>query len=1084
MERGDTMKKVNFSDIFSVEYLEIITKYKSHIQKLLLSYDVIIFMARKAICFYKAMVVNGEIIPNEKCIVLSSRVLSYNIMSDFQGKRVAIIDDVVVRGKSISYSKKIFEKKGIDVDIHFVACEKEFIDSVDFINSIKSSFIYLSDTNIYQLSNYITEYIKASMIPYNVDQPIYTIRFDDLDEYDNVFSDRNHISNITDGLQRKYGIQNLSIHFNPQILKEIFGFDFDTNYAYLKIRFMRHVDSLNLVAIPFVLLPELSCEKLDEVFKRFFEKDFTDYIICNNRMEEYENKLRILQYVLSDSLFCAFSKVYQSNKIEKDLKNEFMQFTVEIAKQLSTNKLSDVFTKWSYDEQIIGFDNYFIFDKFLADTYDYIFDLSFTDEVYYDMRGNKQEQRIITFSGLVSYIKHVEGYSEKYTISSIIDILIDKGILIPSIVHGENNNIIRGYKFGEIYNLTKKGIELFAYMLDLYAELKEGMPLDKIELEKLCVLFFKNAAYRNRLFSISENFYDDCFSICYSKFGPRVSSCNKKYKVESKSALATILEDGGKICLEREKYKILTASSPRDKKWVIIAQNFALSYYRLFKCFENKVVRHRYVHTYNDFLTLLAIGSDRKNQMFSLMAELYLMTRIEIGDSLSEILNEMDRYSIINNDFNRQRYQGIMDGIGSGLWKYSCYCEKNLMDSIFIAASKEQSDIRFIREEYLTDIDENDENPIFVGLVDECGYLLYEIAYLFNYAQKRYTNIEMNEIFKKSAFYNNQFSSMRHGIKKKCEICSDEDLINDFNVLKRRALALVNKCDLCIEDVALNSIKTHNDIWVLFHSGHILHEYGIEINMHSNSENDPIRKCIFLRYDTNRDFEQQLNELLDRYAIFEKNTILIFVNVENSYEGVFESYHSATGDYFKELIRKILTKSSSSLNMSVNKVVMCTKKEIDKKDIYFNNFVLKYDCCGEVIDGYKYSQYILMKERAHIMKNGNQGNTSIFNGSITINGGTIGAIGSENTVCQKINDQNSIESFFKDIQAMDLEVLYNDSNTLALVEEIKAEADKKDQEGALVKLKNLAISVGSSVFSKMVSTLVIDVMKAKGYFPF
>lgn len=103
------MKKVNFSDVFSVEYMEIITKYKSHIQKLLSMYDIVIFMARKAICFYKAMVVNGEIIPNEKCMVLSSRILSYNVIKKFKGKRIAIIDDVVVKGKSISYSKKIFE---------------------------------------------------------------------------------------------------------------------------------------------------------------------------------------------------------------------------------------------------------------------------------------------------------------------------------------------------------------------------------------------------------------------------------------------------------------------------------------------------------------------------------------------------------------------------------------------------------------------------------------------------------------------------------------------------------------------------------------------------------------------------------------------------------------------------------------------------------------------------------------------------------------------------------------------------------------------------------------------------------------
>lgn len=80
------MRKVNFADTFSVEYLDLIVKYKNRIQNFLETYDIIIFMARKAICFYKAMVVNGEIIPNEKCVVLSSRILSYNVINNYKGK--------------------------------------------------------------------------------------------------------------------------------------------------------------------------------------------------------------------------------------------------------------------------------------------------------------------------------------------------------------------------------------------------------------------------------------------------------------------------------------------------------------------------------------------------------------------------------------------------------------------------------------------------------------------------------------------------------------------------------------------------------------------------------------------------------------------------------------------------------------------------------------------------------------------------------------------------------------------------------------------------------------------------------------
>jgi len=1075
------MKKINFSEVFSVEYLEIVTKYKDRINELLSRYDYVIFMARKAICFYKAMVANEEIISNEKCVVLSSRVLSYNIMHIFKGKKVAIVDDVVVRGNTISYSKKIFEENGIDVDIYFVACQKEFIDEVNFVNSIKSSFIYLSDTNICQISNYIAEYIEASMIPYNVDQPIYTIIYNKVEEYDRDFLSKNDLSNITDGLQKRYDIQNLSIHFNTVILRDIFGDDFDVNNAYLKIRFMHRKGELTLTAVPFVLLPELSYKKLNEVFDKICGNRFTEYIVCDNTKEKYENKLKILQYILSDIMFCAYSKVLHPCEIAKNMENEFMQFSELISSQFS-KQVENYFANLSYDDQIKGFDNYFVFDEILSHTYDYIFKDTSSSNCFYDISGNKQ--KIITFSELISYVTQVEGYIEKYCVSTIIDILIDKGILVPAVVHGEDNSIIRGYKCGEIYNLTKKGIDLFAYMLDQYAEIQEGKPLDKIEFEKLCVLFFKNAAYRNRLFSVSKSFDDDCFSICYSKFGPRISSCNKKYKVESKSALATLLEDSGRIYLLKGKYMISQASSPKTEKWAVIADNFALTYHHLYQCFESKVIKNRYVHTYNDFLTLLAIGSDRKNQMYSLMAELYLMTRIETNNLLIEILDEMDHYATKKRELDRPQYQGIMDGIGSGMWKYTCFCQKNLMDSIFIEAGNVKSDIRFIKEDYLAGAGENDENPIFLELIDECGYLLYEIAYLFNYAQKRYSNKEMNQIFRKVAFYNSKFESMRHGIKRKCEISSEEEIIHDLSTLKKRALALINKCDLCIEDAAFNTINVYNNIWVLFQPEYSFPRCGLEINMQTHKENDLIKKCVLLKYNEDKDFEQQLSEVIERYAVIENNILLIFVNTENSYEGIFESYHTATGDYFKDIVRNVLKKCNFNTDIGGNKIILCTRKKIDHADICLNNFVLKYDCSGEIFDDYKYIQYFLVKERVKIMENSNQGHVTNFNGSVTISGGVVGAIGGENKVKQNVNEINTIETFYKDVQTMNLEVLSNDLEAVELAKEIKDDAAAKNENGVLTKLKKLAVTVGSSVFAKVVSNLVIDVMKAKGFFPF
>lgn len=207
-----TIKHATVEEIFPVEYSEFIIKHCDNIQKFTKQYDYVIFMARKAFCFYEALASNGEIVPDPKCTVLSSRVLSYNIFNQFIGKRIIIVDDVVVRGKSLSYAKKIFDKHGLYVDVYFVACHKEYMNQIDFRENMVAASVFLSETNIFQLSSYITEYVSASMVSYNVDQPSYDVCFKDEKQVAE-WKRKNIISNVSDGFQESYSIENLTIHF-------------------------------------------------------------------------------------------------------------------------------------------------------------------------------------------------------------------------------------------------------------------------------------------------------------------------------------------------------------------------------------------------------------------------------------------------------------------------------------------------------------------------------------------------------------------------------------------------------------------------------------------------------------------------------------------------------------------------------------------------------------------------------------------------------------------------------------------------------------------------------------------------------
>ncbi|MCD7761779.1 MAG: hypothetical protein LUI14_01010 [Lachnospiraceae bacterium] len=1091
------MRKIELQEVFPIEYLELITKYKNSIQELLHTYDLVIFMARKAICFYKALVENGEIIPNKECLVLSSRVLSYNIGNKFCNKKVAVVDDVVVRGTSVSESRRLSEEKGINPDVHILACEKKFIDAIDFCESIKSPFIYLSDMEIYQLSSYITEYIKLSMVPYNVDQPIYAVSFDKAEDYENNFFKVNHILNLSDGLQTKYGIENMTIHFNPFVMKNIFGYEIPMENCYLKIRFLHRSDSLKMTVIPFVLLPEISYEKLDEVFGRIFGNRFDECFPSDNIMETRSDKLRILQYVLSDELFRLFSKSFGKASIEKDMENEQMKFAFEIKDSYRIEELDDVFSGWHYADQVKGIGNHFMFDTVMSDVYDYVFNENETNEKYLDTAGDEQRQRIITFEGLTASIAETEGNCDKYALSSMIDILIDKGILVPAIVHSRSGSVLRGYKRGEIYNLTKKGIDLFVYMLSQYSDVMndkyQKKYLDKTELEKLCVLFFKDTAYKHRFFSVNENFDYDCFSICYSKFGPRVSNSNKKYKVGKKSALAVRLEEEGGIWLYNEKYFINSPPSVPERSWKICADNFVLSYLHLYDCFSDGTLRFSYVNSYNEFITLLSIGSSKKNQMYSLVAELYLLERINMNVPLKQILDDMDHYSELKGDITRPLYQGIIDGISSGLWKYSCYTKEGLMDNLFAAARRKQDDVRFILEDYVNDSDGSDANPIYDRMIEECGALLYEIAFLFNFSRRKYPGKETlyernykNKLFKGMAFYNDKFKSMRHGIYKLCENASDEELRQNFVVLKKRAISMVNKCDLFLENAAINKITSHEDMWAVYDPVKTPESIGVEIKIDTNIETDSIKKCIFVEYKSDIDLGQQIQELYAQYPELEKGALLVLINASEQYEGIFSAHHTATGDYFKEIIRRVIEKANYTPEDG-HMVVICRRAQLPDKDYMFDEFSLRYAGCEEVYDGYKYAQYYLVKGRKSAMTNTNSetGMGGIHANSVVFNG-PVGAIGDHNQVQQNFDSNKvnyNMEEFYKAIGEMKTEVL-NDKNSMKIAEDIQADARKKDEKSVLEKLKNLALTVGSTVFTKLASTVIVDVMKAKGYFPF
>ena len=243
--------KISIADIFPDKFYEITNSYVQKIQGVICRYDAVIFMARKAISFYKALILNEELTKSTSCEIYSSRILKYNVWETLKNKKVALIDDVVIRGSSLAEATKILTEHNISVDIYIAAWmiqeDSEGVVNVEelfpqIMEKLQKPFVYLSEVDIYSYTNYITRYIEASMLPYNIDQTMVLVEYDREQLDDFVYDHR--ITDITSSIQKTYGIENKVIHYNGEILRNVLGsVNLNLEDVGIKIRIFRDMDS-------------------------------------------------------------------------------------------------------------------------------------------------------------------------------------------------------------------------------------------------------------------------------------------------------------------------------------------------------------------------------------------------------------------------------------------------------------------------------------------------------------------------------------------------------------------------------------------------------------------------------------------------------------------------------------------------------------------------------------------------------------------------------------------------------------------------------------------------------------------------
>ena len=721
------MHTVSFSKIFKGNYLNYVTKYKENIQKVLNSYDIVIFMARKAICFYESMVANGEIRKTD-CEVFSSRVIDYNIIQGMKGKKIAIVDDVVVRGTSLRRVINLLNEENIKAYVLVVACQSSFPSTI--VNSVNfemcDSYVTFSEEDIYSFAGMITEYIESSMCPFNVDQPIYTLNDVTEQQLRQLIVNYKAVD-ISSGLQKKFGIENKVIYFKlSNVNNSSTLLNLIPKETILKIRLM--LNGSKIIAIPFVLLPEITIKKLEEMYSVISNYNLDNFIFVNNSLITLENKMKVVSYFFSELLAKTFF-CYENLSHKKIIDNDIFQFSIEIDKYLNSDGINLNNESTCLANTAICAYSEFEFSSIIGICYNSVI-VSKINDIFFDSNNLVIEERIITHDYLK---KNLECYNDAELLaSSVIDVFIDRGMMVPTIVHSEFG-IIRAYKMGEYSKLTRSQIESFAAMLYQYQEMI-NCELGKTELEKLCVLYF-NTAINRGIFPQQAHYEDDCYSICYSLFGPRVSTSNTLYNANSDSVLIT------DFCQKKGEESIVTY---RNGKYTInpyyasgrmahFVVGFAHPYSSVYKMFNSKTEQtssekwNMYVHTYVQYLTLRAIGNNKRNQYLSLCAELYQLSKLK--DDFFELKSKDSKES-----------EWILKGINSGLWKYWCYKNDALNKTSLLIFEKNPDVGSWLLSDVEPPFDETEGWDI---LIEDAARLLYRSAFLINEVLKNKNGLDL-----------------------------------------------------------------------------------------------------------------------------------------------------------------------------------------------------------------------------------------------------------------------------------------------------------------------------------------------------
>jgi nucleoside phosphorylase/hypoxanthine phosphoribosyltransferase len=694
-----TLRRDYFLDQFDSSFRTHIIEFSKRLTNISNKYDVLIFLARKAACLADCL---DELeMTNFHCTITSSRILDMDL-SWLQSKKVAIIDDALISGTTISEALRKLNKVSISkVDVYVLSVDENWW-SRELVEPMPPYFKLNSEQTSLICSN-IVKAISVVPRPYTIDYPLFkNIRIKEKDFQDISNSSNWIVYESTSSHQSKHNILNLTIAPSEttqiEFLNDI-GLNI-SNHSLFKLRLyaLKIKDTFWCQVLPIVILPPIKDTELTKIFLRICEnskdKDIVNWFENTSRTNSVKSKLRLVQYYLGSRLSLKWhqemiTRIDTNILLEQDFKNINFLFpppisdTIKNLASLADINFSDLQIQFEYQEeeevmQIPNgeFDEHVALHKLSKPFLDLYRDKEikarelvkeFGAEVFENPQYKSTIDRLNQGYSIGDLKKFLTGVSSSVNpsklVSYFLDLYIDKGAVVP-ITHLKGNVVYRAFRHGEDVEFSENEIRLCLSMLERFQKEYGESTIPHTIVEKLLVLFIRVGIEKDFL-TISTNPISDynTIGIRYYLHGAVVGSFDKSlYKVDFSNSLTNVLEEAG--YLFRKEYNDPYTLSESPKTGVEIKGLNAANQLGLVM---GNLLHHKRPKITFDELILLSTCPYVIDVIGALAAEIYIFQGFYKYQQ-QIFFPELNKNSQTN--FSQIRKQKAFIALNSGTWKF------------------------------------------------------------------------------------------------------------------------------------------------------------------------------------------------------------------------------------------------------------------------------------------------------------------------------------------------------------------------------------------------------------------------------